>query len=165
MSRAGAPSRAGPWWRTPRQRQLAMRLTPAAAVLVPLRLQIGDMGDAGFGAALQKGSPPAVVEPTGSAGFERRRMTSISVNEFSTIAIARPGSAAIFASASIAILAADTMSLKAAAARWWAEIISRVIDCSAPLQPVDGNNRPQDRGRTTGTEAAAARMIPRGSRA
>ena len=48
MSRAGEPSRAGPWWRTPRQRQLAMRLTPAAAVLVPLRLQIGDMGDAGF---------------------------------------------------------------------------------------------------------------------
>src|SRR6516164_4849593 len=99
---------------------------------------------------------PAVVEPTGSAGSERRRMTSISVNEFSTIAIARPGSAAIFASASIAILAADTMSLKAAAARWWAGIISRVIDCSAPSQPVGGSTRRRDQGRTAGTEADAA---------
>jgi hypothetical protein len=44
-------------------------------------------------------------------------MTSIAVNEFSTISIARPGSAAIFASASIAILAADATSLKAVAAR------------------------------------------------
>jgi hypothetical protein len=41
-------------------------------------------------------------------------MTSIAVNEFSTISIARPGSAAILASASIAILAADAISLKAA---------------------------------------------------
>src|SRR6516162_567592 len=96
------------------QRQLATRLTPAAPVLEPLRSRIGDVG---FGAALQKGSPPAGVGPTGSAGSERQRMTSISVNEFSTISIARPGSAAIFASASIAILAADTTSLKADAAR------------------------------------------------
>jgi hypothetical protein len=34
-------------------------------------------------------------------------MASITVNEFSTISIARPGSGATFASASIAILAVD----------------------------------------------------------
>jgi len=80
-----------------------------------------------------------------------------------TISIARPGSAAIFASASIAILAADATSLKAVAARWWAELISEVIDCSALSQPVGGSTLRRDQGRTTGTEADAVRKIPTGT--
>src|SRR5271165_3589542 len=106
---------------------------------------------------LQKGSRFAGVEATRSASSEGWRMTSIAVNEFSTISIARPGSAAILASASIAILAADAISLKAAAARWRAELMSGFIDCSARSQPIVGSDHRRDRGRTSGSEADAAR--------
>src|SRR5271166_2048375 len=114
---------------------------------------------------LQKGSRFAGVEATRSASSEGRRMTSIAVNELSTISIARPDSAAILASASIAILAADAISLKAAAARWWAELMSEFIDCSAPSQPLVGSDHRRDRGKTSGSEADAARTIPTGNRA
>src|ERR1700730_17920962 len=110
-------------------------------------------------------SPFARVEPTRLASSAGRRMTSIAVNELSTISIARPGSAAIFARASIAILAADAISLKAAAARWWAQLMSEFIDRSARSQPIAGSDHRRDRGRTSGSEADAARTIPPGNRA
>src|ERR1700739_824564 len=100
------------------------------------------------------GSPFGGAEPTPSPSSEGRRMTSIAVNELSTISIARPGSAAIFA--------ADAISLKAAAARWGAELMSEFIDCSAPSQPLVDSDHRRDRGKTSGSEADAARTIPSG---
>src|SRR5207253_10620871 len=122
-------------------------------------------GAAASRVVLQMGSPFGGAEPTRSASSEGQRMTSIAVNELSTISIARPGSAAILASASIAILAADAISLKAAAARWWAELMSGFIDCSGPSQPLVGSDHRRGRGKTSGSEADAARTIPTGNRA